>query len=281
MATAVTIEMSAFGVAPPGETTEVPLLSPAVADDLLLVISVCLGTGYIDYVTLDGAVPARVKSPLLGGGNDALVDSRLVRCEGGETNLSIRPGDITRKMVSAIYQLRNVAHLSPLKTAYDVGTGGTPATPTWTADAATATGYVFGVYAAGYHPVSETPYPGPSAWTVDASGFGGGSDIPDFEFAHQEFAPGAQAADSWTNPVAAATSWYTAIFAFYEPGLTLEPAANYASVGGITRQFPAGLELVRGVPVTPDPQGIMPPAPTDIEVPLPPWVPGTGPYRHG
>lgn len=281
MATAVTIELAAVSNALSGGTAEFTLPSAAVANDLLLVLAVSLGVGYINTVTIDGATPALLQAPIMGACNDATVDSRLVRCEGGETNVAVRTANTGYKSILVLYQIRNAAHLKPLKTAYTLGYGGTPAMPSWTADASTATGLVFGVYGAGAHPVAESPAPGPVPWTVDYSGFGGGADTPDFEFAHQEFAPGAQTADPWTNPVAATTSWYTAIFAFYEPGLTLEPAVSYASVGGVTRGFPAGLELVRSVPITPDPQGIMPPEPTEIEVPLPPWVPGTGPYRHG
>jgi hypothetical protein len=281
VATAVTIETTASSSANSGATVEVTLPSAANADDLLLIVAASLGDGYIDSVTIDGAVPTLIQSPLTGGANDATVDSRLVRCAGGETNVAIRVANTGYKSVVTAYQIRNAAHLKPLKTAYTSGTGGTPTMPTWTADASTATGLVFGVYAAGEHPVADMPYPGPVPWTIDSYGFGGGTGEPDHEFAHQEFAPGAQAADPWTNPVGAATSWYTAVFAFYEPGLTLEPAVGYARVGGVTREFSGGLELVRSVPITPDPEGAMPPEPTEIEVPLPPWVPGTGPYRHG
>jgi len=94
---------------------------------------------------------------------------------------------------------------------------------------------------------------------------------------------GAQVSQAWTTtstPLFDDTwSWSTVQMPFYDLGLRIPDStaiASGAAFGGVSTgsNEPANPVHPYEPPVNP-----LPPVPTEIVVPLPPWVPGTGPYR--
>lgn len=76
------------------------------------------------------------------------------------------------------------------------------------------------------------------------------------------------------------SAWVTTVTAYYDVALRLRPAAAYASNPG--GQHPTGGHVEQPAAVTPFEPDVnpLPPDPSEIEVPLPPWIPSAGTWRE-
>lgn len=165
----------------------------------------------------------------------------------------------------------NDAHLPPYDVDSVSGTGPDPVdTSPWYAP---DDGVVLGVAAT----PSSVTFTAPTGWTLEQS-----ADTTPLSFglASDTCIGGHQSPESWGGSVASGTDWLTTVLPFQSILRRIAAATAYAS-------NPGGQLLVDGpleapVPVTPFTPDInpLPPLPSDIVVPLPPWVPQPGPYRQ-
>lgn len=92
--------------------------------------------------------------------------------------------------------------------------------------------------------------------------------------------PGAEPAEPWTTGAGFPTSWGEVQMPLYERGLRVADTAIYARTSSASGSTPGSNPPPN--PVVPYQPAVnpLPPDPDGIVVPLPPWVPGTGPYRR-
>lgn len=187
----------------------------------------------------------------------------------GVTAIRFEAGALSTWVVEAVEVSGAATVEGDVDAASSTGSASLPATPTWTSlDSglvfsflSTTTVFPAPVEAAGWTQVSY--YSGRAGWQVAVRAIVGA---------------GAEASEVWLAEVA--DSWAMVILPVYDLGLRVPDATAFASSSSARVDIPGSYpQPVPVVPFIPD-INPLPPDPDEIVLPLPPWVPGPGPYRE-
>lgn len=242
--------------------------SPCVSGDLIW-IAVVTASPAEPVVTyrFNGQDPGDPFSNVVDSETGLQLFQRMWTAKGGEQFIVV---NISIPLVPALMfvcQITDDAHLPPYDTEVNAGTGTNPEIMSWYAvDDGIALSLV--CVAENY---SASP---PGGWST-LLGFA--TDSVSGWVASRPETGGVQPPEDWTPNTTG--MWVTTVVPFEDLGTRLPPCTAFTS-------NPGGMLLVPGriepppvvVPFIPD-TNPLPPQPTEIEVPLEPWLPKPGPYR--
>lgn len=266
---AASIVQGAIGDVGPASSQNLPFFSPVTAGNLIAVLFFTVDNGVsgvsrIQFNAQDAATPFL----------DESIGSTIVQmwwAVGGEKYVTVTPvaPPVTEWSV-AIFEVGGEAHLPPYELNANTGIAGTPSTlGSWVAE---DTGLVIGTVVA----EEATSIAEPAGWLLLGALTGTGLSVG---LATRAVTAGSQASEDWDAGVGGGVSWETTTIPFYDVALRLGPAYAYGSgPGGQHPQSGHTPNPGSTVPFTSE-ANPLPPNPTDIEVPLPPWIPNSGTWR--
>lgn len=211
-------------------------------------------------------------------GTAGCIITRIDRCLGGEQVLRVQVGISSTPWLLIYQEISDEAQLLPYvvtdrSDTFDIEPA--PLTPDlWDAD---DLGVVYGLVVA--NPTLDTEILEPAGWTLLSNPHAAGRA---FAVGYRAITvTGAQAEEDYTGDPLLSGSWLSVVLPLYDLGLRVRTALAVAANGGGQITTPGRGEPP--VPVTPFQPAVnpLPPDPTPVVVPLPPWVPTPGqPYRR-
>lgn len=259
-----------------GGSVEVPS-APFAADSIVVVTVVYLGaygaTPDDPTLFLDGIVSTPSFTAFVGGIWTAMLRPSDA---GGASSLRIVPAT-GGSWTTLVVEVGGAAIVeSDIRNGTTPSAGGfTPTTPSWSP---VDVGIEMVVMIA--RPVSGSQWDPPAGWTAVHGGSSG--DIQWSLVQRAIPAPGFEVGDAWTwsgvTPPAV-TLYATTLFPFYDIGLRVGASIGSARSTSASIATPGPWpEPPETIPFFPG-ENPMPPDADEIVVPLPPWVPGPGPFR--